>query len=72
MFLFLKKLQYKTDRLSWENDIREAYEELEEMTIRVINGFSAYGSKLLGLRENEDGVYSEILEFLGSVSCTMK
>ncbi len=61
----IKKLQYKADRLAWENDMKEAFEELEEMTIRVINGFSAYGAKLLGLKETPDGVFSEALEFLG-------
>ncbi len=62
---FIKQLQYKTDRLSWENDIREAFEELEEMTSRVINGFSSYRAELLTLKETENGIFSELLEFLG-------
>ncbi len=64
---FLKKLQYKTDRLAWENDMREAYDELEEMTIRIINGFSSYRAELLGLKETKNGVFSELLEFLGRI-----
>jgi len=63
----LKKLQHKTDKYSWENDMREAYDELEEMTIRIVNGFSSYGTQLLGLKETKDGVYSEVLEFLGRI-----
>lgn len=64
---FLKKLQYKTDRLSWENDMREAFDELEEMTVRIINGFAPYRAELLGLKETKDGVFSELLEFLGRI-----
>ncbi|MFT6332753.1 MAG: type IV secretion system protein VirB4 [Lentimonas sp.] len=63
----LQKVQHKTDRLAWENHMREAYDELEEMTTRVTNGFSAYGAKVLGIKETEDGVFSELLEFLGRV-----
>jgi type IV secretion system protein VirB4 len=61
----LKKVQHKTDRLSWENHMREAFDELDEMTIRVLNGFSAYGARLLGIIETQDGIFSELLEFLG-------
>ncbi len=61
----LKKLQYKTDKLSWENDMRDAFDELEEMTSRVINGFSSYRPELLSLKKTENGVFSELLEFLG-------
>lgn len=62
-----KKLQYKTDTLSWENDMREAYEELEEMTIRILNGFSAYRAQLLETKETKNGVFSELLEFLARI-----
>lgn len=66
----LQTVQHKTDRLSWENHMRESFEELDEMTIRVLNGFSAYGARLLSIVETEDGIFSELLEFLGRlVNC---
>jgi type IV secretion system protein VirB4 len=65
-----KKLQHKTDKASWENYMREGYDEIEEMTERILNGYSNYGARLLGLTETEDGVSSEILEFLARlVNC---
>ncbi len=66
----VQKLQHKTDHLAWENHMREAFDELDEMTIRVLNGFSAYGAQMLGIVETEDGIFSELLEFLGRlVNC---
>ncbi len=66
-----KKLQHKTDKLAWENYMREAFDELDEMTERILNGFGNYGPEILGLSENADGsVTSELLEFLGRlVNC---
>ena len=34
-----KKLQHSADKSSWENYMRECYDELDEMTERVLNGF---------------------------------
>ena len=59
-----KKIQHKTDKLAWENYMRECFDELDEMTERIVNGFSNYGAQTLGLVETEDGVFSELLEFL--------
>jgi len=65
-----KKLQHKTDKTSWENYMREGYDELDEMTERILNGFGNYGPRVLGLAETEDGITSEILEFLSRlVNC---
>lgn len=63
----LQKLQHKTDRLSWENHMREIFDELDELTIRVLNGFSSYGAKLLSIIENSNGIFSELLEFLSRI-----
>lgn len=63
-----KTIQHKADKASWENYMRESFDELDEMTERVLNGFSNYGAELLGLIETEDGVVSEILEFLSRVA----
>ncbi|MBU6140334.1 MAG: VirB4 family type IV secretion/conjugal transfer ATPase, partial [Proteobacteria bacterium] len=62
-----KKLQHQADKSSWENYMRETFDDLEEMTERVLNGFGNYGARLLGLVENENGVTSELLEFLARV-----
>ena len=65
-----KKLQHRADKTSWENYMREGYDELDEMTERILNGFGNYGPQVLGLVETEDGITSEILEFLSRlVNC---
>ena len=66
----LTKLQHQADKTSWENFINDAYEELEEVTERIVTGFSNYSSELLEVTESENGFHSEILEFLGRlVNC---
>ncbi len=62
-----KKIQHTTDKSSWENHMREAFDELEEMTERILNGFGNYGPRLLGLVETEGGITSELLEFLARI-----
>lgn len=62
-----KKVQHRTDKTAWENHIKESYDELEEMTERIMNGYSNYGPKLLGLVETSEGATSEILEFLSRI-----
>lgn len=65
-----KKLQHKTDKTSWENYMREAYDELDEMTERILNGYGNYGPQILGLNEGPNGVTSDLLEFLSRlVNC---
>ncbi|MSP33698.1 MAG: VirB4 family type IV secretion/conjugal transfer ATPase [Rickettsiales bacterium] len=59
-----KKLQHKTDRGAWESYMRECYDELDEMTERILSGFSNYGAQALGIVETDDGTHSELLEFL--------
>ncbi len=59
----IQKLHYKADQFSWEMHMRDLYEDLEETTSRILNGFSAYNATLLGLVETGDGVFSELLEF---------
>jgi type IV secretion system protein VirB4 len=65
-----KKIQHKADKSAWENYMRECFDELDEMTERILNGFGNYGAQLLGVVENDEGVTSEILEFLSRlVNC---
>lgn len=66
-----KKLQHKADKSAWEEHMKEAYDEIDEMTERILTGFSNYGTEVLGLTENDEGVItSELLEFLSRlVNC---
>lgn len=64
---FLKKLRQSSNKAVWENDMREMKENLQEMSTRVLNTFSDYDSKLLGVEKSKDGYYCEILQFLGTI-----
>ena len=66
----LKKLQQKTDKVLWGKDMWDSYEELDEMTSRIVSTLRDYKPDVLGVVETKNGVYSEILEFLGTlVNC---
>lgn len=62
-----KKIQQRTDKSAWESYMREAFDEIDEMTQRILNGFSNYGAEILGVNETEEGVYSDLLEFLSKI-----
>lgn len=65
-----KKLQHRADKSSWENYMREAHDEIDEMSERILNGFSNYGAEVLGLAETDNTIHCEILEFLARlVNC---
>ncbi|PNX46578.1 MAG: type IV secretion system protein VirB4 [Thermoplasmata archaeon M8B2D] len=63
-----KTIKHKTDKATKERDLKEAFDELEEMTERILNGFSNYGAELLGIVETEAGYFSKALEFLGMIA----
>jgi type IV secretion system protein VirB4 len=63
----LEKLQQSTDKTQWAKTMFEAFEELDEMTSRVVSTLRDYKPRVLGVVENKSGVYSEILEFLGTI-----
>ncbi len=68
----LKKLQATADKAVWENEIRDAFEELEEATGRVISTLREYSPELLGVVNTSEGTFCEMLEFLGKlVNCGM-
>jgi type IV secretion system protein VirB4 len=62
-----KKIRNTADKLAKDRDIRESFDELEELTERIMGGFANYGPELLGIVETEDGYFSEILSFLGMI-----
>lgn len=66
-----KKLKHKADKSAWEEDMREAFDEIDEMTERILTGLANYGTEVLGLVENDDGIIvSELLSFLSRlVNC---
>ncbi|MDR1494590.1 MAG: VirB4 family type IV secretion/conjugal transfer ATPase, partial [Rickettsiales bacterium] len=63
----ISKLRSKADKNAKAKIFKDAVAEIDEITERVLNGFSNYGPELLSLREAPDGVYSEILKFLGVI-----
>ena len=67
---FLKTMLAKLKGESGANDkaMKDAYMDLEEIRDRVYNGLTAYRPQLLGIRETEDGYFSEICEFLGRIA----
>lgn len=64
----LKKIQQSTDKANWGLQMKDRYEELEEVTGRVMSTLSDYNPKLLSVVKTEDGYHSEILEFLGKIA----
>ncbi|MBL6785541.1 MAG: VirB4 family type IV secretion/conjugal transfer ATPase [Rickettsiales bacterium] len=66
----VKSIEKRTDDGADERDLQDQYGELDEVANRVLNAYSSYGAKMLGTVTTKDGVYSEVLEFLGSlVNC---
>ncbi|KIE06097.1 Type IV secretion system ATPase VirB4 [Candidatus Jidaibacter acanthamoeba] len=63
----LKKLMQGGDKGARDIAMREAYEQLEEATTRVVNTLREYNPKLLGLDRKQDRVYSELCEFFGRI-----
>jgi type IV secretion system protein VirB4 len=63
----IKKFKQQTDKDAWEQDIKDGYEELEEMTGRVLTTLRDYNPELLGVVETENGNFSELLEFLSKI-----
>ncbi|MGB4191302.1 MAG: VirB4 family type IV secretion/conjugal transfer ATPase [Rickettsiales bacterium] len=67
---FIKNFKASADKATWENDIKESFEELEESTGRVLSTLRDYSPELLGVETTENGSFCQILEFLGKlVNC---
>lgn len=67
IFNTIQKLREKTDKKAKEKAFKNALSELDEVTERITNGFANYGVRILGLKEVNGVVYSDILKFLGLV-----
>ena len=63
----IKTLLQAGDKEAVSVGLREAAEELEEVTNRLTSTLKDYAPQVLSLIETENGAYSEIVEFLASV-----
>lgn len=63
----LKKFQASADKSIWEENLRDAYEELEEASGRVLSTLRDYAPELLGVTMTNNGAHCQILEFLGKI-----
>jgi type IV secretion system protein VirB4 len=63
----ITKIQHQADKTTWENFMNEAYEDIEEVTERIVTGFANYNAEVLEVVEDENGFHSEIMEFLGRI-----
>lgn len=67
---FFKRLRNKIDEKAKIRNMRENFIEMEEITSRILNGLSNYGAELLDAIETNNGIFSEVCNFLGSlVNC---
>jgi type IV secretion system protein VirB4 len=63
----MKKFIASADKSAWEQEMRDAFDELEETTNRVMGALRDYSPELLGVNYTEHGAYCEIVEFLAKV-----
>ena len=62
-----KKIRNKADTEAAGRDMKESFSELEELTGRVLNGLSNYGPELLEITETNNGIFSDLCKFLGTI-----
>lgn len=66
----VKSIEQRTDDSATQREMLDQYGELDEVANRVLNAYASYGAQMLGTVKTKDGVYSELLEFIGSlVNC---
>lgn len=67
---YLKKASEATNKAAQVETMREAHKELSEAVQRLVATLRDYGARRLTTYENEHGVFSEPMEFLGMlVNC---
>jgi type IV secretion system protein VirB4 len=62
-----KRLQQSSDKKSWEADMKDMYSDLDEISTRLLNSLRDYNARLLETKETTNGVYCEMLQFLGTL-----
>ncbi len=55
------------DKDAKDIELKEATKSLREIASRLLGSLKSYRPKLLGIREDEKGSYSEVFEFFGTV-----
>jgi type IV secretion system protein VirB4 len=63
----LSKAQRNISKQAERMDLFERRRELKEMTNRFMSAFGSYRPHILGIRETENGAYSEIIEFFSLI-----
>jgi type IV secretion system protein VirB4 len=61
------KLSKATDKDAERIEMQEAAKNLKEIASRLMGSLKSYKPRLLGIRENEQGTFSELLEFYGLI-----
>ncbi|WP_333023649.1 VirB4 family type IV secretion/conjugal transfer ATPase [Wolbachia endosymbiont of Pentidionis agamae] len=61
---FFKKFGQVASQKNRENDMRATYEDLEEITNRIITSLRNYSPKVLEVKNTVNGLHCEIMEFL--------
>lgn len=64
---FYKKLLGAADKKSWEQEMRDKYDELEEVVNRVLSTLRDYDPTLLGVKQTINGLQCEICEFFSKI-----
>ncbi len=64
--IFQKVTDSASEGSKTEN-LRDAHKELTEASFRVLASLRDYGARLLTVRETEEGLFSEPMEFLGKI-----
>ncbi|WP_339046458.1 VirB4 family type IV secretion/conjugal transfer ATPase [Candidatus Mesenet endosymbiont of Agriotes lineatus] len=63
----LKELDHATSKHGREDDMKAIYEDLEEMTNRIVVSLRNYGPRVLKVHETSGGLFCEITEFLSKI-----
>lgn len=63
----IQKVRQKADKTVKAKAMKDAVSELNEVTERITNGLANYGVEILGFRRTEQGIFSELLTFLGLI-----
>lgn len=63
----IQKTVQAADKEEWDRSMREACEELDEASSRLLTALRDYSPYLLGVEETAEGNFSELAEFFGSI-----
>ncbi len=64
---FINKINRVADKEQGNNDLKEAAKSLREIASRLVGSLKSYKARLLGIRKEDRGYFSEVFEFLGLI-----